>query len=333
MILVTGGTGLLGAHLLYQLASTESNSIRAIYRKNTSKKNVEEVFSFYNPENYQQLLKKINWFEADILDIPMLSKAMENISYVYHCAGKVSFSPNDFEALIQTNIEGTANIVNLCLHFNVKKLCYVSSVATLTPVNQKVINEETDWDSAKETQGYAISKNGGEMEVWRGAQEGLSVVIVNPSVILGIGIEKSHSLFFEKINKYPYAPMGGTGFVSATDVACAMQLLMNSSVENERFILNSENLSFLKLFQLFSDNNYDLPKIKLLKNYILNIAWRIDGFLSFFGKKRFFTREMAKTLQRTTLYDGSKISKYIEFTYSPIKQVIKEIKESQKLRN
>ena len=257
MILVTGGTGLLGAHLLYQLASTESSSIRAIYRKNTSKKNVEEVFSFYNPENYQQLLKKINWFEADILDIPMLSKAMENISYVYHCAGKVSFSPNDFDALIQTNIEGTANIVNLCLHFNVKKLCYVSSVATLTLVNQKVINEETDWDSAKETQGYAISKNGGEMEVWRGAQEGLPVVIVNPSLILGIGIEKSHSLFFEKINKYPYAPMGGTGFVSATDVACAMQLLMNSSVENERFILNSENLSFLKLFQLFSDNNYE----------------------------------------------------------------------------
>ena len=127
--------------------------------------------------------------------------------------------------------------------------------------------------------------------------------------------------------------MGGTGFVSATDVACAMQLLMNSSVENERFILNSENLSFLKLFQLFSDNNYDLQKIKLLKNYILNIAWRIDGFLSFFGKKRFFTREMAKTLQRTTLYDGSKVSKFIEFTYSPIKQVIKEIKESRKLRN
>ena len=137
MILVTGGTGLLGAHLLYQLASTESSSIRAIYRKNTSKKNVEEVFSFYNPENYQQLLKKINWFEADILDIPMLSKAMENISYVYHCAGKVSFSPNDFDALIQTNIEGTANIVNLCLHFNVKILPKKRKVMQLVKMEEK----------------------------------------------------------------------------------------------------------------------------------------------------------------------------------------------------
>lgn len=329
MILVTGGTGLLGAHLLYQLASTENQKIRAIYRKNSPKEYVEKIFSFYNPENYKKLLQKIEWQEADILDIPQLSKAMENVSYVYHCAGKVSFSPNDFDALIQTNVEGTANVVNLCLYFGVKKLCYVSSVATLTPVNQEIITEETEWDSSKETDGYAISKNGGEMEVWRGAQEGLKVIIVNPSVILGIGLEEKHSLNLDKITKFGFAPTGKTGFVSAKDTAKAMHILMLSSIENQRFIINSENLSFAQLLNLFTEK-VEKNKVKLLKKSTLNFLTYIDAFLTFFGKKRQLTKKMVQTLQRTTLYDGSKITKNVNFSYAPISEVVKEIIKSKK---
>ncbi|NCP89793.1 MAG: NAD-dependent epimerase/dehydratase family protein, partial [Flavobacteriales bacterium] len=187
MILVTGGTGLVGSHLLYKLAS-EGEKVRAIYRNERKLSNIKNVFSCYTAD-YMPLYDSIEWLQADILDIPSLTRAFNNIAYVYHCAAFVSFEPDKYHLLRKTNIEGTANMVNLCIAHHVKKLCYVSSIATLgNPENLKEITEETEWNAEANNTIYAITKYGAEIEVWRGSQEGLSVVIVNPGVILGAGI-------------------------------------------------------------------------------------------------------------------------------------------------
>ena len=91
MILVTGGTGLVGYHLLLQL-SQEKEAIRAIYR---SEKKLQHVKNLFEAANKLPEFEKMDWVQADILDVPALELAFSDISHVYHCAALVSFDPND----------------------------------------------------------------------------------------------------------------------------------------------------------------------------------------------------------------------------------------------
>ena len=145
MILVTGGTGLVGSHLLLHLLEKGEN-VRAIYR---NKKNIVKVKSLFDYYDKVDLVDKIDWIEADILDIPSLEIAFENIDYVYHCAGFISFDPNDENQLRKVNIEGTANIVNFCIAKKIVKLCHVSSIAALGDLtaNQTILTENTERNS------------------------------------------------------------------------------------------------------------------------------------------------------------------------------------------
>ena len=179
MILVTGGTGLVGYHLLLQL-SLEKEAVRAIYR---SEKKLQHVKNLFSNENKLAAFEKIDWIQADILDIPALELSFTDVSLVYHCAALVSFNPKDEDKLYQNNIIGTANVVNIALSKNIKKLCYVSSIAALGNGTEHnlIVNEETERNNEAIRSDYSISKFGAEMEVWRGFQEGLEVVI--PQVV------------------------------------------------------------------------------------------------------------------------------------------------------
>ena len=230
MILVTGATGLVGSHLVYQLVF-QGHEVKALYRNEENIKRVKQVFAYFKRPD---LFAKINWFQADILDIPKFEKAFENVDYVYHCGALVSFDPKEEEKLRKVNIEGTANVVNCCLDFQVKKLCYVSSIASLGDLkeHETIITEETEWNPEKHRSDYAISKYGAEMEVWRGYQEGLPVVVVNPGVILGplFWLEGSGDIYKKVKNGLLFYTKGGTGFVSVNDVVTVMVKLLNSPV-------------------------------------------------------------------------------------------------------
>jgi dihydroflavonol-4-reductase len=112
MILVTGGTGLVGAHLLLHIIESQNTGmekIRAIYRNNASIEKTKSAFAFYKKE---KLFQQIEWIPADITDVPSLEIAFQNITNVYHCAALISFDPADENKLRKINIEGTANVVN-----------------------------------------------------------------------------------------------------------------------------------------------------------------------------------------------------------------------------
>ena len=245
MILVTGGTGLVGAHLLFKLVNSHKK-VKAIYRNERKLSNVKSVFSCYT-DDYESLFNAVEWIQADILDIPELSEVFTGISHVYHCAAFVSFEPDKYQLLRQTNIEGSANIVNLCLSNVVEKLCYVSSIATLGyELNNKSITENTNWNPEDDNNVYAITKYGAEMEVWRATQEGLDAVIVNPGVILGAGIWRygSGSLFKKTHKGLRHYTSGTVALVAVDDVVSIMIELMNSPITNERFVLVAENWTY-----------------------------------------------------------------------------------------
>ncbi len=327
MILVTGGTGLVGSHLLYQLIENGEN-VRAIYRTEKKVDAVKNVFSYYSSD-YETLFDQIEWVEATLNDIPKLEEAFKNITHVYHCAAFISFDTKDYHTLRRINIEGTANIVNLSISHQVNKLCYVSSIATIgKEENDKLITEETHWNPEEEQSVYSITKYGAEMEVWRGTQEGLDAVIVNPGVIIGPGFWRGGGsgslikLVYKGMSRYTE---GVVGYVGVKDVADAMVQLMESNIVNERFILVSENLSYKTFFTKTANYLNVQPPEKKASKFLLSLAWRLDWLRSLLlGKKRRLMKQTTKTITTKAYYDNSKIKDAIDFNFKPMDESLSE---------
>jgi len=326
MILVTGGTGFVGAHLLFKLLKEKQN-IRAIYRNEHTFKTVKRIFSYYS-KNTQTLFNTIDWVEANLNDIPALTEAFKNVTQVYHCAAFISFEPDKYKVLQKTNIEGTANIVNLSIDNNIKKLCYISSIAAIGEPNLgEITTETTSWNQDADNSVYAITKYGAELEVWRGTQEGLAAVIVNPGVIIGPGVWNYGSGSIIKLvhNKLNYYTNGSVGCVAINDVINAMFLLMQSTIKNERFILVSNNWSYKKLLSTCAIALGVAPPKKEAKHWLLQLGWRLDWLQhKITGKRRTLTKPLAKSLVTQSEFDGDKIKKYITFKYCNLKSVIKD---------
>lgn len=328
MILVTGGTGLVGSHLLYKLV-TENQKVRAIFRREKTLNRVKHVFSYYS-DDAETLFNKIEWIEADISDIPKLQSAFQGISQVYHCAAFVSFEPDKYRTLRKINIEGTANIVNLCLSEKVKKLCYVSSVAAIGHRNDsdKLIDEQTAWNPEDDNSVYAITKYGAELEVWRGTQEGLDAIVVNPGVILGPGFWHgggSGSLFKKIYKGMTHFTRGVTGYIDVFDVVNCMIHLMTSNTKNKGFILVSENLSFKDFLQKVANALDRKPPKKEAKPWLLEIGWRMDWLNSkLLGKRRQLSKQMAKSITTKTKYDNSKIRGILNYDFKSIDESIED---------
>ncbi len=316
MILITGATGLLGQHLLELLSA--DNKIKATYRTK-----LPFFFTAINNAN-------IEWIDCDITDIPSLEKAFEHVTHVYHCAAMVSYDPRMKELMMETNAEGTANIVNLCLDYQIEKLCYVSSIATLGEgVNGKLISEKDDWEESAENSNYANSKQAAEMEVWRGVAEGLNAVIVNPGIILGEGDDTKSSTNLFKIvqDEFPYYTSGATCWVDAKDVVKSMILLMNSSIHDERFVVSAGNYSYKEIFTLMANAMHTKPPYKFASPLMTEIVWRLSYLKSVFtGKTATIAKETAQTAQCIRQFDNSKLLKVLNnFAYTDIKETIERI--------
>jgi len=325
MNLITGGTGLVGSHLLLLLLE-KGECVRAIYRTENSKNKTKTLFELYKKEH---LYSKIEWVQADINDTPSLERAFEEVLYVYHCAAYVSLSSSD-NKMYKINIEGTANMVNLSIDFDIKKFCYVSSIAALgTPENPTaVITEDTEWNPNSNNTDYAITKHGGEMEVFRGSQEGLEVVVVNPGIILGPEFWNHGSArFFEKVKKgMLFYTKGKSGFVAVTDVVRAMYELMKSEIKSKRFILIATNLSLQDFLNKIAYSVKAKNPQYYAKPWLTNLGATADKiFPVLFFKKRSLTRSMSDSAHSQTVFSNQKIKTTLNFEFTDTTQYINQI--------
>ncbi len=325
MILVTGGTGMLGAHLLVELA-LRGKKVKALKRAGSSTKITEKIFSWYAiPEkDYHQF---VEWVTGDLNDPESIFDALNGVTHVYHVAAVVSFSVEDDEVIMRNNITGTANLVNACLEQKIKKLSHVSSVAALG-VSQKgqTITENNKWQPSLKTSGYAQSKFYSELEVWKGIAEGMDAVILNPSVIIGPGNWNHGSpSLIKKIKKgLRFYPKGTTGFVDVRDVVKCMIALMESQFSGERFIINSENVTYKNFFSLVAGELKVRPPNWPASRVLLEIAWRLAWLAGKFTfSKPVLTKYTARSGRNTNHYSNDKIKKLLSFTFIPIEESIK----------
>jgi len=333
MILVTGGTGLVGAHLLFELAKS-GQRVKALRRSQSNTDWVRKIFSYYTGEP-EKLFSQIEWVEGDILDYLSLEEALKGVAGIYHCAAIVSFHGDDHDMMLNNNVKGTGNLIDAAIHNGVSRFCHVSSIAALGKTQDgSEINEETYWTPSKRKSGYSLSKFFSEMEVWRGIEEGLDAVIVNPSIIMGpgnweIGSPKLFQSIWKGLNYYT---KGITGFVDVRDVVKAMIMLMENQrfeqVKNQRFILNAGNLSYQDFFNKIADGlNKPRPR-SFASDVKLHIAWRMAKAGSFFtGKPPVITREAVSGTNQKNQYSGEKITRTIGFEYRSLDSSIADIAE------
>lgn len=317
---------MVGSHLIFDLLQ-KGQEIRALKRKSSNIEQVKHVFSYYT-EEYEKLFNRIEWVEGDILDIYSLEEAMQGIEYVYNCAGYVSFNPRERNNVIRINEQGTANVVNASLENKVKKLCHISSIAALgRSVDDEWIDENSKWKTSRKNSVYAISKFAAEREVWRGTEEGLNAVIVNPGIILGPANWETGSarLFMGVYTGLNFYTTGVNGFVDVKDVSKAMIMLMESDIINQRYVLNAENISYKELlFTIAEELNVRPPRIKA-GPILSGIAWRVEKIRSLTtGYTPFITKETANSANGRYYYSAEKIRKEFGFNFMKIRDCIKD---------
>ncbi len=328
MVLVTGGTGFIGAYIIKNLIE-KGLAVRAIRR-------TASLPFFISKE----VLDKVEWVEGDVLDVVALADAMQGTEAVVHAAAMVSFNSNDRSLMYKVNIEGTANVVNAAIENNIQRLVHISSVAALgRNTKPGIISEQQKWAEGKGNTHYAITKHQAELEVWRGFSEGLHGVIVNPATILGYGNWHSSSgAIFKNVYKgFPWYTKGINGFVGVEDVAEATVQLLQTDITEERFIVNAENVSFQYVFNTIADNFGKRRPYRNATPFLGEVAWRMEALKYFFSRQQpLLTKETARVAHSNTEFDNSALLKALpHFSYTPLDEVIKAacIKYSEALKS
>lgn len=323
MILVTGATGLVGARIAFDLAMA-GRPVRGMYRNAHNLASTRKIFQFYHPQDGDALFDKVSWFQADLRDTAQVTESLYGATAVIHAAALVSFDARDANKLIAENGETTANLVNSMLATGTKRLAFVSSVSALGQAPQGKCTDESHLFNPKfKTSVYGLSKYMSEMEVWRGSEEGLSVVIVNPSLVLGAGQpgQSSAQLVESLIKPRKFYPAGSNSFCDVRDLSTMVIRLLDSEISGERFVLISENRSFRDYltvgYQLFGHSNPTQP----MPGWMLAMAWRASWLMArLTGKRPALTRETAERINRNTCYSRAKLDALLPHRYHTLEE-------------
>jgi dihydroflavonol-4-reductase len=317
-ILITGITGYFGSHLAQEFS--QIGKIHGL-KRTSSVKNLLENISF-----------PIHWHEGDLNDFDTLIEALHGIDLVIHAAGLVSFKKNDADNLHLINCQGTANLVNAMLSSGVKRLVHVSSVAAIGRTKEVVFYDENfKWTDSDLTTDYGLSKYLAELEVWRGEQEGLLTLVVNPSVLLGkAGYLKSSGSIYRIIsNKSLFFPKGNLNYIDIRDAAQITRLLVEKNVWSERFILNKESIPYRDFLSLASIIfNKRSPKIPLA-DWIIEVLFPIIGFFNMLGvSKNIMSKKVMLSAQKSVYYSCSKVHAVLNFKYRTLEDTLKWAKSN-----
>ncbi|QKG57796.1 NAD-dependent epimerase/dehydratase family protein [Hymenobacter sp. BRD128] len=330
MIFVTGGTGLIGSFVLQELRA-RGLAVRALYRGSA-------------PPTLAPT--GIEWVQGDLVDSTLLVHALSaEVTHVFHCAGLVSYAPQDEDALLQVNVEGTAAIVDACLLHPGIRLGYVSSVAALgqpavepagnnsaTPL---LLDETATWDLGASHPAYATSKYLAELEVWRGIAEGLRAVIVNPSIVLGPGDWRRSStrLLRYAYDEHRFYTQGQLNFVDVRDVTVQLVRLTLDLPElpAARYILNG---SLCPLGEFLTDMATALgrrPPTVAVPDWAAEVIWRLEQVRAMLtGARPLITRDTARAGRQPVLYDARKAEHTTGLSFRPLAETIAWLAETTK---
>jgi nucleoside-diphosphate-sugar epimerase len=314
MILLTGATGLLGPYLIDELLA-EGHDLRVLVR-GASQRELP----------WRHLVEVI---EGDLLDVVALGEATAGVQVVVHAAAMVSFDRRDRDQLMQTNVTGTANLVDACLEAGVGRLIHVSSVAAIgQPTDGEQATEKTPWQADQAVSAYARSKRRAELEVYRGIAEGLPAQIINPGLMLGPRGDWSQSslrLFATAAQGLRFYQRGHTAMVGAQDVARCVALMLGQALpEGERYLLVTDTWSGQRMLSAFAAAVGQRPPTIGIPGWLsLSAAWVVETVATVLGRRPALSVEAIRSGLSNDRYDGRKATT-LGFAYTPLEDVIAE---------
>lgn len=341
---ITGATGFLGSYLVEELIN-KNQDIKIIALKRKTSKVPTKL------QNYPASI--LEWVDGDLLDVVFLDEIMKNVDRVIHGAAIVSFDPKEKKQMRITNVEGTKNMVNTALANDIKLFCQISSVAALgqplasqqsqnikIDANGKTneitfIDEKARWTlEYTGFSAYAFTKHLSELEVWRAHAEGLNVVIVNPSFVLGYdenGRSSTALIDYIKSEK-PYYGGGFSNFVDVRDVAeMTVSLLEKSELHDERYILNGGTVAYSELMPKIAQVLDKKPPHKPIPNWVKKYGWRLAKVWSAVsGSSHIITKDSLEAAERTVTHSNQKIKEKLNVAFRTLDETVKWVGEEYK---
>jgi nucleoside-diphosphate-sugar epimerase len=309
MVAITGATGLVGKELVKRFSN---ESIPCIGLVRTLKTNLA--------------VSEIEYRQADLLDIPSLMKAFAGATTVIHTAALVSFNPKRNEEIYKVNVEGTRNVVNVCLALGIEHLIHVSSVAALgREKNILEIDESATWVESPLNTDYAKSKYEAELEVFRGQEEGLKISIVNPSVILAQSdwSKGSSSIFKYVFEEHKFYSAGTFNYVDVRDVTEMIFNLFSLKSSGKRYIANSGSIHSKLLFEKIASRFKKRPPTILANSFFISVATTIELLRSTLtGREPLVTKKTAKIASETFHYSNQKAINELNMKFKTLDETL-----------
>lgn len=311
MIAITGANGLLGSFIIERFVN-ENIPVIAIARHPPHSKT--------NP--------LVTWREADVTDPVSLIEAFKEATCVIHAAAMVSFNPSATKKIMDTNVMGTQQVINACQSLGISHIIHVSSVGALGKVKDaSVITEESKWIAGSFNTDYAESKYLAELEVYRAYEEGMTVAMVNPSVILTPGdwSRSSAKLFRFVWDEKIFYTQGQFNYVDVRDVAeLIFRLYQNKEkVNGQKFIANSGSVEFLDFFQRVASRwGKRAPFIKVNSSLITTAAFLESVRCKMTGAEPLIVAKTLRANRQKFVYSNQKAANELKMQFKTLDETL-----------
>jgi dihydroflavonol-4-reductase len=313
-VLVTGGTGFVGASLVAALVR-RGDQVRVLRRASSSLKALEGL--------------EVEHVLGDILEPEAVARAVAGCDLVFHVAAISSYWRSQRDQIYKVNVEGTRIVMEACLRAGVPRVVHTSSIAAIgIPPAGTLGTEETPFDALSRTFPYFDSKRLAEEEVRKAVARGLEAVIVNPGTVIGAGDHYmvSGSIVVEMARgRMPAVPPGGMPVVDIDAVVQGHLAAAARGRVGERYVLNGENLSHHALASIVGGVIGKRPPRLVLPRWMLPpLAAVIDLFNRISPRPPLISGDQIRVGGANIFFDPAKAVRELDMPLLPIRAAVEK---------
>ena len=281
MILVTGASGFVGSAVAKRLVHA-GHRVRALVRPTSSRINLADL--------------PLEIAEGDLRNADSLARAMTGIRFLFHVAADYRLWARDPADIVQTNVEGTRTVMHAAQRAGVERIVYTSSVATLKARPDGKPSDETfPLDAQFAVGAYKYSKVVAERVVeTMVVEQGLPVIIVNPSTPIGPGDARptptGRIIIEAAAGRMPGYIDTGLNLVHVDDVAAGHLAALDKGRVGQRYILGGQDVLLGDMLREIARLvGRSPPRLRLPRLAIFPIAYGAEAIAHFTGREPFVT--------------------------------------------
>jgi dihydroflavonol-4-reductase len=313
LVLVTGATGFLGAHVVQALLR-QGDEVRALVRPHSLRNHVRRL--------------GVEFVEGDLLDAGSLERACAAAQGVVHCAAIVSYWSRQNAQQRAVNVTGSLRLLEASHAAGVKRIVHVSSAAVVgARRGGEVIDENEAWEHDSERIHYVRTKRRAEEHALAAAWGGLPIVVVNPSTILGPRLDghpPSPLIAGIRRGRLPWIPPGGVSITDVSDVAAATVRALRAGRPGERYLLAGHNVTWEQLYQAIADHaGGRVPRRKLSARRLRWLELLAAGKDALRLSRPPWTPEVYRSFGTYAWFRSDKAARELDYVVRPLPEILR----------